>query len=58
MQPNFKLKEGSINGRFILHDQVTKEQETGGELQTVFKNGVLRIDTSLEEVRSKLKGNL
>lgn len=51
------LRVDSINGRFILHDQVTKEQEYGGELQTVFKNGVLMVDTSLAEIRSKLRDN-
>jgi nicotinamide phosphoribosyltransferase len=36
---------------FILYDQQTKEQEAQGCLQTVFKDGVLVKETTLEEIR-------
>lgn len=36
---------------FVLYDQQTKEQEAQGCLQTVFKDGVLVKETTLEEIR-------
>ena len=50
------LRVDEINGRLILHDEVTKEQETEGSLQPVFQNGQLLVDISLSEIRNKLKG--
>jgi len=41
-------KEGDT---FVLYDQQTKEQETQGCLQTVFKDGRMIKETSLEEIR-------
>lgn len=41
-------------GNFILHDQVSWEQEKLGELKTVFKDGVLTSETSLSEIRDLL----
>lgn len=37
--------------QFVLYDQQTKEQETQGCLQTVFKDGRMIKETSLEEIR-------
>lgn len=48
MQPNFELREGSYS--------IT--QFPSGELQTILKNDVIIVGISLEEIRSKLKGNL
>lgn len=41
-------------GELVLYDQCSKEQEQGGLLQTVFKNGKLIRETSLKEIREKL----
>lgn len=37
--------------QFVLYDQQTKEQEAQGCLQTVFKDGQMIKETSLEEIR-------
>lgn len=39
-------------GKFVLYDQQTKEQEAQGCLQTVFKDGKLVKETSIEEIRN------
>jgi nicotinamide phosphoribosyltransferase len=39
---------------YVLFDEQTAEQELGGELRTVFENGNLLIDVSLDEVRERL----
>jgi nicotinamide phosphoribosyltransferase len=39
---------------FVLYDQQTPEQETKGELKTVFKDGKLVSETSLQEIRNRL----
>lgn len=39
---------------YVLYDQQTPEQEQQGELQTVFKNGVLYKETSLAAIRERL----
>lgn len=41
-------------GNFILHDQVSWEEEKLGELRTVFLDGVLTSETSLSEIRNLL----
>jgi nicotinamide phosphoribosyltransferase len=46
-------KEGD---NFILIDQVTKEQEEGGELATVFLDGVLMREQTFGEIREVLWG--
>lgn len=40
------------DGKFVLYDQQTKEQEAQGCLQTVFKDGKLVKETSIEEIRN------
>lgn len=40
------------DGKFVLYDQQTKEQEAQGCLQTVFKDGKLVKETSIEEIRA------
>jgi nicotinamide phosphoribosyltransferase len=39
---------------FILQDQQTWEQEAGGELRTVFKDGKLLVDESFAEIRKRV----
>jgi nicotinamide phosphoribosyltransferase len=42
------------NGRFVLYDKVTWEQERDSELKTVFKDGKLMKEFSLKEIRALL----
>lgn len=41
------------NGKFATKDGVTKEEEATGELRTVFKNGKLINETTLQEIRDR-----
>lgn len=43
------------NGKIVCYDQQTREQEQQGLLQTVFKDGVLVKETTLEEIRELLR---
>lgn len=52
------LRVEKEDGRFVLYDQQTPEQEAQGELKTVFKDGKLVKETTLEEVRATLAGYL
>lgn len=42
------------NGKFVQYDQQTPEQEALGYLETVFVDGSLIRETSLQEIRTKL----
>jgi nicotinamide phosphoribosyltransferase len=42
-------------GEYFLKDQCTWAEEAGGELKTVFKDGKLLIDSSLGEIRERVK---
>jgi nicotinamide phosphoribosyltransferase len=44
------------NGKYILYDKVTWEQEKDSELQTVFKDGVVVKEFTLAEIRETLNG--
>lgn len=46
------------NGEYVLYDQQTPEQEEQGELKTVFKDGILRVEHSLEDIRQRVKESL
>lgn len=46
------------DGKYVLYDQQTPEQEQQGELKTVFKDGELLVETSLEEIRQRLRDGL
>lgn len=46
------------DGKYVLYDQQTEEQEKGGILKTVFLNGDLVNKTTLEEVRTRAKNSL
>jgi len=41
-------------GRLELEDQVSKDRELQGEMQTIFKDGVLLVDQSLSEIRQRV----
>ena len=47
--------EKNEDGHFILVDQVTWKEESVGELQTILKDGLLVLETSLAEIRAKLE---
>lgn len=46
------------DGKYVLYDQQTPEQEQQGELKTVFKDGKLLVETSLEEIRKRVQESL
>ena len=46
------------DGRYVSYDQQTPEQESQGELKTVFKDGKLLYETSLSEIRRRVKESL
>lgn len=46
------------DGKYVLHDQQTPEQEKLGELKTVFLDGKLLHETSLSEIRERVKSSL
>jgi nicotinamide phosphoribosyltransferase len=48
------LQVTAENGTFILRDNVSREQEKNSALQTVFKNGKLVKEYSLQEIRKTL----
>lgn len=52
------LRVDLINGEYILKDQCTKEEESGGELKEVFRDGKLLIDQSLSEIRGRITESL
>jgi nicotinamide phosphoribosyltransferase len=48
------LRVDKVDGEYILKDQCTWEEESGGELIPVFQDGKLLIDYSLSEIRNTL----
>lgn len=44
------------NNSYELHDQCTKEEEAGGELELVFQNSTLFKEYTLDDIRKRLKG--
>ncbi len=52
------LRVENENGKFVLYDQQTPEQEQQGLLDTVFLNGKLVKETSLQEIRERVKDSL
>ena len=51
------LRVEKEDGKFVLYDQQTPEQEEQGLLETVFIDGHLIKETSLEEIRQRVAGN-
>lgn len=45
------------NGNIVAHDTVTKDVENTGLLKTVFENGTLTHQVTLDEIRAKLRKN-
>lgn len=45
-----------VDGKYILLDQVTKEEESKGELQVIYNNGEFLNRISLEQIREKING--
>lgn len=52
------LRVDRINGEFVLKDQCTPEEEAGGELKEVFRDGKLLIDWNLAQIRARLAAAL
>ena len=44
-----------VNGKYVPVDQVTPDFEQGGHLQTVFENGKLIKEFTLDEVRRNVQ---
>lgn len=45
-------------GKLVLKDQCTWEEERQGELKTIFKDGKLLVNRTLEEIRQRVKAQL
>ena len=45
-------------GKYVLYDKQTPKKEKLGELKTVFIDGSLVYETSLEEIRGRIKNSL
>lgn len=70
MQKNPKTAQGSKksakgllmvtgqSGEYTLHTEVTQEQEQQGELKEVFRDGKLLYETSLAEIRERVKSSI
>jgi len=52
------LRVDKVDGKYILIDQCTPEQEAGGELKEVFRDGVLLVDQKLSEIRERINKSL
>lgn len=48
------LRVDLVDGKYTLTDQCTPEQEQGGELKEVYRDGKLLIETTLSEIRERL----
>ncbi len=46
------------DGLYILKDQCTPEEEAGGELKPVFRDGKLLVDHTLAEIRARVEASL
>ncbi len=49
------LRVERVDGSYVLHDRQTPEQEAGGLLETVFKNGELLRRQTLADIRARLR---
>lgn len=48
------LRVEKENGKYVLYDQQTPEQEKQGELRTVFRDSLLLVDESIDTIRARL----
>jgi nicotinamide phosphoribosyltransferase len=53
-----QVYKDAATGKLKLKDQCTWEEEAGGELKTVFKDGKLLVDWSLNDIRNTIKKNV
>jgi len=51
------LRVDKINGEFVLKDCCTPEEEAGGELKEVYRDGKLLVDQTLQEIRERVKNS-
>jgi len=51
------LRVDRINNEYVLKDQCSWEEESGGELKPVFEDGVLVKDWTLSDIRKRLTNN-
>lgn len=52
------LRVDRVNGELVLSDDVTQEEEQGGLLDVIFENGKLVKETSLEEIRQRVRSQI
>jgi len=52
------LRVDKVNNDYILTDCVSKEQEQGGELKEVFRDGKLLVEHSLKDIRTRINENV
>ena len=48
------LRIDLVEGEYVLRDEVTEEEEAGGELKVVYENGKLLVDHTLQEIRNRV----
>lgn len=46
------------DGKYVVHDEATEEQEKCGYLETIFKDGKLLKETSLSEIRERVNSTI
>ena len=50
-----KVFKTTLEGDIVLHDQVSWEEESEGILQTIYENGEFYNETTLTEIKNRLK---
>jgi nicotinamide phosphoribosyltransferase len=48
------LRIDLVDGEYVLRDEVTPEEEAGGEFKVVYEDGKLLVDHTLQEIRDRL----
>lgn len=48
------LRIDKVDGEYVMKDQCTWEEEAGGELRTIFKDGELLVDESWGDIRDRI----
>lgn len=49
------MRVDQVNGRYITHDQVSWEAESGGELRPIYLDGTLLFKEKFSEIKARLK---
>lgn len=44
-----------VDGKFVMTDSVTPDEEAGGELRVIFKDGKLLVDESFDVIRNRVQ---